>query len=148
MTDKGYLDAATLELAADLNVPTYIPEPKTKHARRWTDKPPEYKRAVYNNRRRTKTTKNQRLQRGRSEKAERSFAHIRETGGARRTWLRGLQKVRKRSLISAVARTLGLILRGLEGCGLGLREPDRDATMALHACFLRENWVLLAKATN
>ena len=117
VADKGYHAAATLELADDLNVRTYIPQPKTKHARRWTDKPPEHQRAVYNNRRRTSTAKNRRLQRGRSEKVERSFAHVCETGGARRTWLRGLEKVRKRYLISAVARNLGLIMRALFGIG-------------------------------
>jgi len=36
------------------------------------------------------------LQRKRSEFPERSFAHVCETGGARRTWLRGLTKISKR----------------------------------------------------
>ncbi len=117
VADKGYHAAATLELADDLNVRTYIPEPKAKHPRRWTDKPEAYQRAVYNNRRRTKTAKNRRLQRQRSEKAERSFAHVCQTGGARRTWLRGLDKVKKRYLMSAVARNLGLVMRALFGIG-------------------------------
>jgi transposase len=117
VADKGYHAAASLELAADLNVRTYIAEPKSKHARRWTDKPESHQRAVYNNRRRAKTQKNRRLQRQRSEKVERSFAHICETGGARRTWLRGLEKVRKRYLVSAVARNLGLLMRALFGVG-------------------------------
>jgi transposase len=34
-----------------------------------------------------------------------------DSGGARRTWLRGLEKVQKRYLIVAVARNLGLIMR-------------------------------------
>ncbi len=117
VADKGYHSAATLELADDLNLRTYIPEPKTKHPRRWTDKPAENKRAVTNNRRRTKTTKNKKLQRQRSEKVERSFAHVCETGGARRAWLRGLEKVGKRYLMSAVARNLGLLMRKLFGVG-------------------------------
>jgi len=115
--DKGYHAAAAIELADDLNVRTYIPEPKTKHRRRWTDKPEEFKRAVYNNRRRLKTEKNKKLQRKRSERVERSFAHVCETGAARRSWLRGIEKVRKRYLISAAARNLGLILRKLFGFG-------------------------------
>ena len=53
----------------------------------------------------------------RSELAERSFAHICETGGGRRCWLRGLAKVKKRYLMQAAARNLGLILRQL--CGIG-----------------------------
>ena len=101
----------------DLNIRTYIPEPDYAHDRTWEDKPEEYQRAVYNNRRRTKTAKSKRLQRQRSEKVERSFAHVCETGGARRTWLRGLDKVRKRYLMSAVARNLGLMMRAI--CGIG-----------------------------
>ncbi len=85
VADKGYHAAATLELAERLNHRTYIPEPQRKHDRRWSDKPRAHQRVVYNNRRRTKTEKNRRLQRGRSEKVERSFAHVCETGGARRT---------------------------------------------------------------
>ncbi len=117
VADKGYHAAATLELADDLNVRTYIPEPQARHRRRWTNKPADHKRAVYNNRRRTKTEKNKRFQRWRSERVERSFAHVCETGGARRTWLRGLDKVRKRYLMSAVARNLGLVMRHLLGIG-------------------------------
>lgn len=117
VSDKGYHAAHTLELAEAMHLRTYIPEPQRKHDRRWTDKPEEYERVVNNNRRRTKTKRGRRLQRQRSEKVERSFAHVCETGGARRTWLRGLEKVRKRYLISAVARNLGLVMRRLFGMG-------------------------------
>ena len=113
VADKGYHAAETIELADSLNVRTYIPEPKSKHERRWTDKPEEFQRAVYNNRRRAKTEKNKRLQRLRSERVERSFAHVCETGGMRRTWLCGLEKVRKRYVIAAMAHNLGLIMRTL-----------------------------------
>ena len=106
-----------LQLADDLHLRTYIPEPTSPHTRRWTDKPAAYQRVVYNNRRRLKTEKNRRLQRLRSEKVERSFAHVCQTGGARRTWLRGLEKVRKRYLMSAVARNLGLVMRAVFGIG-------------------------------
>jgi transposase len=117
VADKGYHSAKSVELADSLNLRTYIPEQNYVNKRTWTDKPEEQQRAVYNNRRRTKTAKSKRLQRQRSEKVERSFAHICETGGARRTWLRGLDKVRKRYLVSAIARNLGLMMRAL--CGIG-----------------------------
>ena len=45
------------------------------------------------------------MQRLRSELVERSFAHVCETGGARRSWLCGIEKVQKRYLIAAVAQT-------------------------------------------
>jgi transposase len=113
VADKGYHAAETIELADSLNVRTYIPEPKLTHKRCWTDKPEAFQRAVTNNRRRTKTEKNKRLQRLRSERVERSFAHVCETGGMRRTWLCGLEKVRKRYVIAALAHNLGLIMRTL-----------------------------------
>ena len=40
-----------------------------------------------------------------------------ETGGARRTRLRGLETVSKRYLIQVAARNLGLMLRKLFGIG-------------------------------
>jgi hypothetical protein len=48
-----------------------------------------------------------------------------ETGGARRSWLRGLQKVSKRYLIQAAAHNLGVLMRKLFGMGTprGLQSP-------------------------
>jgi transposase len=127
--DKAYHAAEPLELAGTLGLRTYIPEPERKHPRRWTDKPPELQAAVYANRRRTKTDKGRRLQRLRSERVERTFAHVCETGGARRTWLRGIEKVRKRLLMSAVAHNLGVLMRALFGMGTprGLQKAGRDS---------------------
>lgn len=42
--------------------------------------------------------------------SERAFAHVCETGGARLTWLHGIEKVRKRYLIAAAAHNLGLLM--------------------------------------
>ena len=117
VADKGYHAGDQLELAQGLNVRTYIPEPKRNGKSRLSEKPLEVQRAVKGNRRRTQTEKNSRLQRLRSERVERSFAHTCETGGARRSWLRGIEKVRKRLLITAAARNLGLVMRQLFGVG-------------------------------
>ena len=68
-------------------------------------------------RRRTKGKRGRALQRKRSERVERSFAHVCETGGSRRTSLRGIEKVRKRYLVSAMSRNLGLVMRSLFGFG-------------------------------
>lgn len=139
--DKGYHAAEQLELAESLGLRTYVPEPERRHKSRWTDKPPELKHAVYANRRRTKTDKNKRLQRLRSERVERSFAHVCETGGTRRTWLCGIDKVRKRYLLSAVARNLGVILRNLFGMGTprGLQAAGDDALPTLFAYLMIQN---------
>lgn len=115
--DKGYHSAEALELAGSLQMRTYVPEPDLPHQRRWTDKPEGYQAAVYNNRRRVKRDKGKQLQRSRSELCERSFAHVCESGGMRRTWLRGLVDVTKRYLIAVAAHNLGRILHKLFGIG-------------------------------
>jgi len=115
--DKGYHKASTLELADDLDFRTYVPEPKRRYKYRWTDKPAGQQKATYANRRRVRGQKSKRLQRERSEKVERTFAHVCETGGARRTWLRGQEKVHKRYLLQVAARNLGLVMRKLFGVG-------------------------------
>ena len=115
--DKAYHAAANLELCDSLNLRTYIPEPKRKHRSRWTDKPAGYQRAVYANRRRLRRAKSKRWQRRRSEVCERTFAHICDSGGTRRTWIGGLVDVAKRYLIAAAAHNLGRVLWKLFGVG-------------------------------
>jgi transposase len=115
--DKGYHKVSTLELADDLDFRTYVPEPNRKYRYRWIDKSAGQKKATYANRRRMRGVYGKRLQRQRSEKVERSFAHVCETGGARRCWLHGKEKVTKRYLLQVAARNLGLMLRKLFGVG-------------------------------
>jgi transposase len=131
--DKGYHATDTIELAESLNIRTYIPERKQKGKRNWRDVPEEKRRAVINNRRRVRRAKSKRLQRQRSERVERSFAHICETGGARRSWLHGLEKVQKRYSIAAMARNLGLLMRKVFGIGTprGLQAARGLASLAL-----------------
>jgi transposase len=131
--DKGYHKASTLadcETLTALGVKTYIPEPDSKYERVWTDKPDREQRAVINNRRRTSRAYGKRLQRQRSERVERSFAHVCDTGGARRTWLKGIDNVRKRYTLQAAAHNLGVILRKLLGSG----KPREFAASAWAFC--------------
>jgi len=115
--DKGYHANATLELADHLDLRTYIPEPQQKDQRVWTNKPAGFRRAVINNRRRMSRAKGKGLGRLRSERVERSFAHVCDTGGMRRSWLRGLEDVTKRYRLAAAAHNLGRIMRLLFGIG-------------------------------
>jgi transposase len=115
--DKGYHKVSTLELADDLDIRTYIPEPKRRYRYRWIDKSVGQQKALYANRRRMRGQRGKRLQRQRSEQVERTFAHVCETGGARRALLRGQEKVSKRYLIQVAARNLGLMMRKLFGIG-------------------------------
>jgi transposase len=117
IADKGYHGAEPLDDCQTFGWRTYVPEPERKHPYRWDDKPTSARAAVYGNRRRVRGERGKRLQRLRSEMTERSFAHVCETGGGRRCWLRGLTKVTKRYLLQVAARNLGLILRKLFGVG-------------------------------
>jgi transposase len=116
VADKGYHAAATLAACAAVGVRTYIPEPQCER-RRWDDKPAAWELAYRANRRRGCGARSRRLQRRRSERVERSFAHTCGSGNQRRTWLRGLANVQKRYLLTAAARNLGLIMRHLFGIG-------------------------------
>ena len=53
----------------------------------------------------------------RIEKVERTFAHMLEAGGARRTWLGGFGNVRKRHSIATAAYNLGVLMPSLFGIG-------------------------------
>jgi transposase len=116
VADKGYHKAQTLADCEGCNTRTYIPEPKGRDYS-WDGKPEGWRRAVKANRRRVKGARGKRLQRRRSEVVERSFAHVCETGGARRTWLRGLGDVTKRYAVQVAAHNLGLLMRKLFGVG-------------------------------
>lgn len=117
VADKGYHAAHALAACEARGIRTYIPERRDRRKRRWTDKPKEWKQAVYGNRRRTQGPRNAALQRKRSEYVERSFAHTCETGRGRRTHLRGLYDVGKRWLGQLAGRNLGVLMRSMTGVG-------------------------------
>jgi transposase len=137
--DKGYhANEQLTTLHEQTPYRTYIPEPQLKHQRVWTDKPPGQREAVYANRRRTRGQRGKHLQRLRSEKTERTFAHVCETGGARRTWLLGIDKLRKRYLISAAAHNLSVLMRMLFNMGTpkGLQQFRTDLEEAVSSLYL------------
>ena len=68
-------------------VRTYIPEKQQKGRRHWLGKAEQ--QAVYQNRQRVRGGYGKSLLRRRGELVERSFAHCYDTGGMRRTHLRG-----------------------------------------------------------
>ena len=72
---------------------------------------------VYANRRRVNGSYGKHLLRKRGELIERSFAHCYDTGGMRRTHLRGHKNILKRLLIHVGAFNLSLIFRSLLGAG-------------------------------
>ncbi len=139
--DSGYHSAEILDTFANqTSCRTYIVEPRLPagKSRTWTDKPRGQRTAVYANRRRWRGTRSRRLQRQRSERVERTFAHVCETGGARRTWLQGIEKVRKRYLIAAMTHNLGRLMRELFGMGTprGLQKGAELLAEFLRAAYL------------
>jgi transposase len=139
--DKGYHSAETVTtLAEETPYRTYIPEPRRKAGQKriWVDKPAGQREAVYANRRRTRGQRGKRLQRLRSERVERSFAHVCETGGARRTWIRGIKEVKKRYVISAMVHNIGRVMRALFGMGTprGLQKAAGELAASLCALYL------------
>jgi hypothetical protein len=152
VADKGYHSAETLALMnGPLGVRTYIPEPKRNKHWKWTERPAEQQAAVTGNGRRVRGERGKRLQRLRSELTERSFAHVCETGGARRCWLRGMIKVTKRYLLQVAARNLSLIMRKLFGMGTprGL-QPVGDASSFVYLAhtLLATLWATLWRASS
>jgi transposase len=115
VADKGYhSDRVLLDLEGRA-VRSYLSEPD-RGRRNWNDDI-DAQQAVYANRRRIRGERGKRLHRMRGELIERPFAHLYETGGMRRTHLRGHTNILKRLLIHAAGFNLGLVMRTVFGAG-------------------------------
>lgn len=136
VTDKGYHSGAVVQRVKSYQMRSYIPEKQQKGRRNWQGKAEE-QQAVYQNRRRVQGEYGKSLLRRRGELVERSFAHCYETGGMRRTHLRGHQNILKRQLIHVGAFNLSLILRQLMGAGTPREWSNRGGLLLLLAyCLL------------
>ena len=115
VADKGYHSRATVLELETAGFRTYISEP-ARGPQVW-DEQQDAREAVYANRRRVRGARGRRLLRRRGEYVERAFAHVYNTGGMRRTHLRGHTNILKRLLIHAGGFNLGLVMRHLIGIG-------------------------------
>ena len=122
VTDKGYHSNQSCQDLGELGMRTYLSEPE--RGRRHWEGQAEARQAVYANRRRVRGERGKRLQRRRSELVERSNAHMYETGGMRRTHLRGHENILKRLIVHAAGFNLGLLLRAVIGIGKPRRLQD------------------------
>lgn len=134
VADKGYHKATLLRRLKAQRYRTYIPERRQAGRRRWTDKggtPTAV--AFHQNRARGTRPLGKRYHRWRSERVERTFAHVCETGAARRTRLRGRANVEKRYLRQAAGANLALVMRTLYGLGTprGWAERAQAQSLAL-----------------
>lgn len=149
--DKGYHSDEMLKVAADRGVRTYTAEPE-RGRRRWQgrSKEAEQKR-LYGNRRRIRGRRGRALQRRRAEVGERSFAHMYETGGMRRTHLRGHRNILKRLVVHGAGFNLSIAIRRTLGTGKP-RQLQRAAGAALRLFFamiaqfgdhIRRDWAIM-----
>jgi transposase len=132
VTDKGYHSNQTCVELESMGIRSYVSEPD-RGRRVWTDsKTGEVKavqrEAVYANRRRIRGKRGKSLMRKRGELLERPFAHCYQTGGMRRTHLRGHSNILKRLLIHVAGFNLGLLMRSV--CGLGKPRSLQDGLAA------------------
>jgi transposase len=115
IADKGYHSNQTMMDLDAVGIRSYVSEPD-RGRRAWSEEPAA-QALVYGNRRRIRGRRGRRLMRQRGERIERSFAHLYDTGGMRRTHLRGHENILKRLLIHAGGFNLGLIIRAILGVG-------------------------------
>jgi transposase len=127
IADKGYHSNQTMIELDAVGIRSYVAEPD--RGRRDWSKEPQAQAPVYANRRRIRGSRGRRLMRQRGERIERSFAHLYDTGGMRRTHLRGHPNILKRLLIHAGGFNLGLVMRHLLGRGTPRGLQDRQATV-------------------
>jgi transposase len=131
LADKGYHSNQSMIDLDAVGIRSYIAEPD--RGRRDWSKAPEAQAPVYGNRRRIRGARGRRLMRCRGERIERSFAHLYDTGGMRRTHLRGHKNILKRLLIHAGGFNLGLLVRSILGIGTprGLQGRPAPVTVSI-----------------
>jgi transposase len=138
--DKGYHSNQSLVDLEAVGIRSYISEPD--RGRRHWKKNPIARDAVYRNRRRIRGARGLRLLRLRGERLERPFAHLYETGGMRRVYLRGHANIRKRLLIHTAGFNLGLLIRQLIGVGTPRGLQGRlVATLSALILLIRALWL-------
>lgn len=149
VADKGYHSNDSCVTLASMELRSYVSEPD-RGRRVWTDRKTgtvkfSERDAVHANRRRIRGRRGKRLLRKRGELLERPFAHCYETGGMRRTHLRGHENILKRLLIHVAGFNLSLVLRAVYG--LGKPRTLQDGLSGLAATVFATLRALVARLT-
>ena len=133
VADKGYYKVEELTELHDLHIQTVISDPI---GNRRLDKLDKAQSAAVRAAKRSVGSKTGKTLLGlRGERVERTFDHVLDAGGARRTTLRGRQNIRKRYLIPAACANVSLLMRSITG--LGTPKQALAASCALIAAFRR-----------
>lgn len=114
-SDKGYYAVSELQVLQGEGIRTVIADPIDN--RRVDKLAPAEKKAVRAARRSAKSESGKALLRRRGMHIERSFAHILDCGGMRRSTLRGWENLNKRYKLSAAFYNLSQLVRKLFGFG-------------------------------
>jgi transposase len=115
-TDEGYFALRQIAALQLCGVRTVIADPQAQR-RKLEPLEDEQRRALRSSRRATRSQSGKALLRKRGEYLERSFAHVLDQGGLRRTTLRGCEKLTKRQKTGALTFNLSVLLRHLFGVG-------------------------------
>lgn len=129
--DMGYCKPIELDALQETGIRTAIADPVRN--RRLDKLADAEARALRKAKRTTRSKRGRALMRRRGELCERSFVHVLDYGGARRTTLRGQANIEKRYRIQAACANLSLLLRHLSGIGT-LKQTwaaSADAVVAL-----------------
>jgi transposase len=150
--DKGYYKVDELTQLHDQQIKTAISDPIDN---RRLDKLDEVRRAAVRAARRTVRSKTgQALLARRGELLERSFQHVLDCGGARRTTLRGRENILKRYLIQAACANLSLLMRSILGFGTPKQALNGSSAQSNELCriltrglpvLLRDAWPQISR---
>jgi hypothetical protein len=113
--DKGYHAASEMWQLQQEGIRTVIADP-VKH-RNFTKLSPAEAKAVRAAKRSARSASGKQLLKQRGRHLERSFAHVLDAGGARRTTLRGLGNLNKRFKVTAAIYNLSQLMRKIWGVG-------------------------------
>jgi len=144
--DKGYHAPGELHQLQQEGIRTVISDPVKN--RRFEKLSPQEVKTVRAARRSAGSESGKKLLEKRGMHLERSFAHLLDAGGARRTTLRGLENLNKRFKLAAAIYNLSQLMRALWGVGTPKQWAARAKTLGwiLYQLFAA-GWSRLANAT-
>jgi transposase len=133
-SDKGYYAVNELQALQQEEIRTVIADPIDN--RRLHKLEPNQKKAVRAARHSVKSKSGKDLLRRRGMHIERSFAHILDCGGIRRTTLRGWENLNKRFKLAAAFYNLSQLMRKLFGIGTPKQLAARGRLLLLRLTYL------------
>ena len=133
-SDKGYYAVTELQALQQEDIRTVIADPIDN--RRLDKLETDQKKAVQAARRSVKSKSGKDLLRRRGMHIERSFAHILDCGGMRRTTLRGWENLNKRFKLAAAFYNLSQLMRKLFGIGTPKQLAARGRLLFLQFTYL------------